>query len=149
MGTRSTITFKNKCGNKETTYVTIYQQYDGYIDGVGHDLARWLLKKKIVNGFRYADDDMSDTANGLGCLAAQFIHDFKVEIGGLYITTNDDREDYNYFVLLDNSKLLETYDHVVVKANDCITITVTNFDEEKPIFVGTPSELLKFKEEEE
>lgn len=50
MGTRSTTTFVSKYGNENTTLVKIYQQFDGYIDGVGHSLADWLLHKRMING---------------------------------------------------------------------------------------------------
>lgn len=86
MGTRSTIKFYEE-GSK-TPILSVYQQYDGYIDGVGHDLAKWLKNKKIVNGY----------ANGMGCLAAQFVADHKTEIGGFYITNSKDEQEYNYKV---------------------------------------------------
>lgn len=139
MGTRSIITFASN-GN---TLVSIYQQYDGYIEnGVGHKLAEWLAEKVMVNGF--TPNDMRDTTklNGAGCLVAQFIKDFKNEIGNLYIIKpNSTGEDYNYKVDIDDTS--------VGNVNDLVTITVTRFDEEEPIFVGKPSELLTFKEPED
>ncbi len=51
MGTRSTITFYEKRGTELIPYVNIYQQYDGYLEGVGEDLCKWLKNKIIVNGF--------------------------------------------------------------------------------------------------
>ena len=138
MGTRSTITFiaGNEYGN--IPLVKIYQQYDGYIKGVGYELANWLLKKNIVNGFNERNDI---DANGIGCLAAQFIRDFKKEIGGLYVIPNDpdDCEDYNYEVVLNDLK--------TGKTDDLTTIIVKRWDDEDPIFVGKPSVLLKFEED--
>lgn len=46
MGTRSTTKFISKRGEKLTPLVNIYQQFDGYVDGVGHDLANFLKSKK-------------------------------------------------------------------------------------------------------
>lgn len=143
MGTRSTIMFVQQWTGKnneiyQKPLVNIYQQYDGYINGVGYDLARWLLSKKICNGFNSETD--KSYANGVGCLAAQFVRDFKNEIGGLYVTPMEDTENYNYKVIVDESK--------VGDLNYVSTITVTRFDDEEPIFVGTPSELLNFNEEE-
>ena len=50
MGTRSTITFIEKWNEEVTPITTVYQQYDGYLDGVGYTLAKWLSGKVIING---------------------------------------------------------------------------------------------------
>lgn len=130
MGTRSVTTFTEKYGDSEYPLVAIYQQYDGYIDGVGHDIARWLLGKRIINGFVPGDND--------GTTTKQFIRDHKLDVGGLYITGIGSTEDYNYKIIIDGGK--------IGNANDVMKIEVTrsaNFD---PIFVGTPQELLDFEE---
>jgi len=139
MGTRSTIIFSAGNEYEYIPLVKIYQQYDGYIKGVGYELANWLLKKNIVNGFSERNDT---DANGVGCLTAQFIRDFKKEIGGLYIIPNDpdDFQDYNYEVVLNDLK--------TGNADDLTTIIVKRWDDEDPIFVGKPSELLKFEEKD-
>ena len=137
MGTRSTITFTARYEDGDVSLVKIYQQYDGYIKGVGYELAEWLNKKKIVNGITYGEDN-TNCANGLGCLAAQFIKEFKKDIGGLYITEMSDTEDYNYNVIVDEYK--------TGNLDDFTIISITNWDNEEPIFVGKPSELLEFKE---
>ena len=140
MGTRSVTTFTEKYDDKEEyPLVAIYQQYDGYISGVGHDIARWLLGKRIINGIGLGDSD-GTTANGAGCLAAQFIKEHKLDVGGLYITGIGHTEDYNYNIIVDESK--------VGKANDVMKIVVTEFDSSEPIFIGTPQELLDFEEGE-
>lgn len=132
MGTRSTIKFVEKYNNEERPLVNIYQQCDGYIDGVGYELARWLLGKTIINGFNTNKYTMLDYANGPCCLAAQFIKHFKTDIGGLYIVPMDNCQDYNYKVVIDNK--------------DRITISVTHWDETEPFFIGTPESLLVYKE---
>lgn len=91
MGTRSTIHFQED----GETVATIYQQFDGYPDGVGLELANFLKGITIVNGIRGSDKRL---ANGVGCLAAQFIADHKDGPGGLYITHPDDSQEYNYMV---------------------------------------------------
>lgn len=48
MGTRSTITFYEKRDDKHIPYVSIYQCFDGYLEGVGKDLCMWLKNKIIV-----------------------------------------------------------------------------------------------------
>ena len=139
MGTRSVTTFTEKYDDKEYPLVAIYQQYDGYISGIGHNIARWLLGKRIINGIGFEDKD-GTTANGAGCLAAQFIKEHKLNVGGFYITEIGNTEDYNYKIIVDGTK--------IGNANDVIKIVVTNFDDTEPIFVGTPQELLDFKEGE-
>lgn len=140
MGTRSTMKFIRKENNKLTPLVSIYRQYDGYIDGVGHELAKWLLDKNIVNGFGISAD-ITKLANGFGCLIAQYIRDFKTEPGYLYITDMDNKEEYNYEVIFDDDK----YFRGIHNVDDLITIKVDSH----PNFKGTPSELLSFKESEE
>ena len=73
MGTRSTITFYEKRDDKHIPYVSIYQCFDGYLEGVGKDLCMWLKNKIIVNGISL--NDKRDIANGIGCLIAKYIRD--------------------------------------------------------------------------
>ena len=117
MGTRSTIAFIDKRVTKDGKVYTdelvrIYQQYDGYPSGVGLKLANWLKDKKIVNGFGYGETAENGYCNGVGCMSAQFIHDFKDGIGNLYITDHDDSEDYDYKVIVTNDSTitLEVYE---------------------------------------
>lgn len=139
MGTRSTIKFIRKRKNELTPLVSIYQQYDGYIEGVGYDLANYLKSKKIINGISYGQNN-DEYANGFDCLIAQFIRDFKKEVGGFYITDFDDVEEYNYKVVFDEDKY---FSGDYGTTDDLITIKVDT------IFEGTPSELLEFKEVED
>lgn len=138
MGTRSTQLFVEKNNKKETPLVNIYTQYDGYIDGVGYQLAEFLLSKEIVNGIPYGVNT-SNFANGFGCLVASYIASIKEEVGNVYITSLDDRQEYNYKIIFDNDKYFDSdYESV----NDLITIEVNS----SPNFKGTPEELLKFEE---
>lgn len=142
MGTRSVITFVEKYNDKETPLVSVYQQFDGYLTGVGTELCEWLLKKKIVNGLGLGDEKLSEIANGFGCLTAQFIRDFKTRPGYLYIYPLDhDSQDFNYKVIFNMNKYFE--DDFLL--NELLTIEVDNFGE-KPFFTGTPSELKAFIE---
>lgn len=101
MGTRSMVHFQEQLSDKHdpVTYLSVYQQYDGYIEGVGQDLAQFLVTGKLVNGIP-CGDDINVYFNGLGCLAAQFVSEFKNGAGNLYIEQPNDslREEYNYFV---------------------------------------------------
>lgn len=125
MGTRSTVKFYDH--NDEDPILSVYQQWDGYIEGVGHDLANWLKDKKVING--YSVQTMEEGfANGAGCLAAQYVSAHKKGIGGFYLTHADNEQEYNYRVRVLGDK-------IVVEVDD--------------IFKGTAEELLSFKEEEE
>jgi hypothetical protein len=140
MGTRSTITFIERVNAGDSIVAQVYQQYDGYLEGVGKSLAEWLMPKIMVNGI---PDYEHDYANGIGDLAAQFVHDFKNRIGYLYLYSPDwDAEewcDYNYKVIQTINKNSYTGN-----ADDVLTIIVTNWNNEEPFFVGKPSELLEY-----
>lgn len=138
MGTRSTITFIERVNAGDSIVAQVYQQYDGYLGGVGKSLAEWLMPKIMVNGI---PDYEHDYANGMPDLAAQFVHDFKGGIGNLYLYSPDyDAEewcDYNYKVIYrcNNNG----------NADDVLIIEVSSWKEE-PFFVGKPSELLEYIE---
>ena len=53
---------------------------------------------------------METHANGIGCLAAQFVREFKRGIGGLYITNKSDTQSYNYRVFLDKDRIIMAMD---------------------------------------
>lgn len=129
MGTRSTIKFleddRNLCN--------IYQQYDGYPSSVGLELAEFLNGMEIINGFGMSDN--TGKANGLGCLSAQFVAKIKTNIGGVYMTSADDEQEYNYIVSLKRHPKHE------------LTITVYSYNEH--LFEGTKEEFLEFCKESE
>ena len=129
MGTSATIRFKYEGDNP--ILVNVFHHYDGYIEGVGHDLADFLLSKKIVNGI--TDFDNKDKiANGFSCLIAQYISNVKEGPGDVYIYPQYFKGDYNYDVVYNGCK------------NE-IYIKVTHYD--KVLFEGSPKELLEYKEE--
>ena len=149
MGTRSTITFCEKVDNKIIPYVNIYQQYDGYLEGVGKDLCTWLSKMTILNGYTLYDKYNDNVANGVGCLVAQYIRNIKPHIGDTYIIPIDSSQeyiDYNYKIIFDVDN------KEPCNAAEVATIMVNNWGKDN-FFTGTPKELLiyidKKKEEEE
>jgi hypothetical protein len=123
MGTRSTIKFYAGDSN----ICSIYNQFDGYIEGFGYGLAKWLKTKTMINGINDNIHNLKEHANGMGCLAAQFVATFKDELGGLYMTSQDNQQEFNYEVRYIDGQFQ-------IKVGD--------------IFTGTPQELLDFKEEE-
>lgn len=141
MGTRSTITFYQKTNGKILPLVNIYQQYDGYLEGVGKDLCEWLKNKIIVNGI--SPFDVGDIANGVGCLVAQFIKDKKDRVGNLYINPigeGQDYCDYNYSVVIEDA-------YSKRKVKDITTIEVNSWGKE-PFFKGSIQELLDYIEKQ-
>jgi hypothetical protein len=89
MGTRSTTNILDENGNR---LLCIYQQFDGYIEGgVGEKLIRLLEGRIVVNGYTMEDKE-NRNFNGMSCLAAEVVAQFKDGIGGAYIQALD--EDY-------------------------------------------------------
>jgi hypothetical protein len=124
MSTRSTVKFYSEF-EIDKPLACVYHHFDGYIDGVGYDLANFLKSKTMINGIN--NQTIEDGfANGMGCLAAQYIKENKIKIGSCYLTTTDDSQDYNYEVRFIDGKF---------------NIKVDNFN-------GTPDELLNCKEPE-
>lgn len=128
MGTRSTVKFYSEYEPNAAPLVCIYQQFDGYISGVGHELANFLKDKTVINGIGAGQEDMSKFANGMGCLAAQFIAAHKTEIGGLYISEPNDEQEYNYEVRLINGKLRIKVDRFEGSPEDLLEYTESNKD---------------------
>ena len=128
MGTRSTVKFYDE---SDEPILCVYQQYDGYISGVGHDLAKFLKGKKIVNGIGSGQTMEKGFANGIECLAAQYVAERKRRIGGFYLTNRDDKEEFNYEVRFIDSKFI---------------INVDGFEGSPDGFKGSPEELLEITE---
>lgn len=124
MGTRSITKVQNEAGE---TVCAMYRHFDGYIDGHGHELARFLIDGgPVVNGLL----DSKPQFNGAGCLAAQMVAHFKKEPGGIYLyPTSAEDEEYTYIV--------------EARTREDIKITVRN---RREIFRGTATELLNFEE---
>ena len=97
MGTRS-LTFVYE---GEMPIINMYRQYDGYPTGHGQELADFLLSGELVNGY---SEKQSVQFNGMGCLAAQMIANFKNSVGGFYIYSVDSTDcwqEYEYHVYED------------------------------------------------
>lgn len=82
MGTRSLTRFIEVVENKKNPITCIYRQYDGYPSGHGKELAEFLMSGTMVNGYGSSEERQF---NGIGCLAAQFIAEFKKGVGNIYI----------------------------------------------------------------
>lgn len=98
MGTRSLVHFCDS-DHRENIICTVYQQFDGMPtkEGVGGQIAKLLKEMNLVNGFQSEGKE----ANGMGCLAAQYISANKNGVGNLYVyPTNSHNvgEEYEYYI---------------------------------------------------
>ena len=136
MSTRSLVRFATReegvsfSKHPERVEVQVYKHFDGYPSGHPVDLAEFLKDFKIVNGIPYPEPE-GRTANGLGCLAAQYVAAFKMAPGDLYIENPDSKHgdiEYITYVWGDDGKgiwmsIFDTY------SDECI-------------FVGKPEALI-------
>lgn len=112
MGTRSlTFVYDGK-----TPVVCMYRQFDGYPSGHGAELSEFLDQfEAITNGI--AVGETRKTANGMGCLAAQLVANFKTEVGGFYLyptNTKDAGQEYEYHIFQDKIVVVEKYDGTII-----------------------------------
>jgi len=93
--------------------VVLYKHFDGYPSGFGYDLYRFLKDMRIVNGIPESRYSLSFAANGMGCLAAQIVAQFKDCIGDLYIVSKPIEDvEYEYFLFFeDNELILSVYNN--------------------------------------
>ena len=142
MGTRSLTTFvetyKDNSGKKvKNEIVTMYRQYDGYMEGHGKDLANFLAGGKLVSGIGMDDKVVF---NGMGCLSAQVVAHFKDGAGGFYLqrANKNSGEEYRYKVIgdFDTKEItIEVFEVGYVNAKgDYVNKT-------KKIFSGSPKQL--------
>ena len=114
MGTRS-LTFVYE---GEKPIVNMYRQFDGYPSGHGVELAEFLTSfDAITNGISLGEN--RKTANGMGCLAAQMIVNFKNGVGGFYIYSVDSTDcwqDYEYHVY-ENKVVVKNPSEVIFEGN--------------------------------
>ena len=116
--------------HKETQKILcMYRQYDGYMDGHGHDLAHFLEDFNIVNGLGLRDDKIR-VANGMGCLAAQLIAHFKDSPGNIYIYHPDAKD------------CGEEYTYTIYQKKGKIFIRAYNVWNKEIIFDGSPEDML-------
>lgn len=99
MGTRClTYIFGDK-----TPLLCFYRQYDGYPQGHGVELGKFISSIKVVNGYQH-DMTAGEYANGPGCFAAQVLSHFKNEagLGGIYVQppvlNADSGQEYEYHI---------------------------------------------------
>ena len=140
MGTRS-LTFVY---DDEKPIINMYRQYDGYPTGHGAELAEFLAPFTMVNGISTVET--RKVANGMGCLAAQLVANFKSEAGGFYLyptSAVDCGQDYEYHVYHNGSEGLR----VSITNRGCNFFGLTQSDTDEKIFDGTVAEFTEFCKE--
>ncbi len=135
MGTRSLTRFIEVVDGTEKPITCVYRQYDGYPSGHGKELADFLSSGTMVNGYGQSDQRQF---NGIGCLAAQFIAEFKNGVGNIYIYEPNAIDCGEEFIYEIRYKFPES---LFGKANDdCLTLTCIDVYAEKTIFEGNPKD---------
>jgi hypothetical protein len=135
MGTRA-LTFVY---DGERPIINLYRQYDGYPSGHGAELAEFLDGFTVVNGF---GEKRSKLANGMGCLAAQLVANFKTEVGQFYLHSPNEKDcgqDYEYHVYQKDREL-----RVRVTDRGYNMFGLTMSDTNGSIFDGTVAEFKLF-----
>ena len=135
MGTRA-LTFVY---DGERPIINLYRQYDGYPSGHGAELAEFLDGFTVVNGF---GEKRSKLANGMGCLAAQLVANFKTEVGQFYLHSPNEKDcgqDYEYHVYQKDREL-----RVRVTDRGYNMFGLTMSDTNDSIFDGTVAEFKLF-----
>ena len=131
MGTRSLTFVYEKYGDKQLPIINMYRQMDGYPSGHGAELAEFLSGFNIVNG--YNSDTPTKSANGMGCLAAQLVANFKKGIGQFRLEPAEARDcgqDYEY--------------HISENGNGILNVSIFDSYREENIFDGSVAELVDF-----
>jgi hypothetical protein len=123
MGTRS-LTYVYD--DENTPVVCMYRQYDGYPSGHGAELAEFLGSfEAITNGISGGEE--RKTANGMCCLAAQLVAEFKTEVGGVYLmpckVKQDCGQDYEYHVFDGDRVVIKDYNYKVLFDGSCKEFT--------------------------
>jgi len=130
MGTRSLTFVYEKYGDKQMPIINMYRQFDGYPSGHGAELAEFLNGFRIVNGY---SGNPVKTANGMSCLSAQLVANFKKGIGQFYLHPTDSRDcgqDYEY--------------HITQSENASLNVSIFDTYREENIFDGSVTELVDF-----
>ena len=154
MGTRS-LTFvydshKNEAGERVyTPIINLYRQYDGYPSGHGAELVEFLKQFTLTNGIPVGrGESKTRTANGMGCLAAQLVSNFKgSDAGQFYLYPTDAKEcgqDYEYHIYANGPTF-----RVKVVNKGCNMFGLTMSDTNEVIFDGILAKAEDFCKEKE
>jgi hypothetical protein len=107
MGTRSLTRIYDENGEQ---IINMYRQFDGYPTGHGQELSEFLNSGKMVNGIPVGKP--GHVFNGMGCLAAQVVSNFKSEAGGFYlypVSATDCGQEYEYHIYEDRVEVYDSF----------------------------------------
>ena len=147
MGTRA-LTFLYEVSSSIKTaerIINMYRQYDGYPTGHGAELAEFLSGGTMTNGVRIGASERF--FNGMGCLAAQLVANFKQDAGGFYlypVTAENCGQDYEYHIFNIDGELI-----IKVFNCGCNFFGMTQDETYEPIFEGNLVEFTEFCKEKE
>jgi len=150
MGTRSlTFVYEEAFneGDQPEAIINMYRQYDGYPSGHGDELARFLAQFELVDGIPVGVEHEKKYANGMACLAAQLVADFKTEAGGIYlypVSAKECGQDYEYHIYSKDRKF-----RISVTDRGCNMFGLTMSDKNDVLFDGDLSEFVEFCTEKE
>jgi len=150
MGTRSlTFVYEEAFnpGDKPEVIINMYRQYDGYPTGHGAELAEFLSQFELVNGIPVGEAHEKKYANGMACLAAQLVADFKTEAGGIYlypVSAKECGQDYEYHIYSKDRKF-----RIAVTDRGCNLFGLTMSDRNDVLFDGDLTEFVEFCREKE
>lgn len=144
MGTRSI----TRVYDGEDEIACIYRQFDGYLAGHGHQVAKFLASRKFVNGI--PGGDTNQYFNGMGCFAAALVWELKRGeynkggAGNVYLTRygdGDHGQEYEYIIRGGSDR---------GAINDLVPIVVEVWskyrqkNEDEPWFKGSIAEFVEF-----
>lgn len=138
MGTRA-LTFVYDGNIGESAIINMYRQYDGYPEGHGAELAEFLSRGRLVNGLTGKNQTVF---NGMGCLAAQLVSNFKDGAGQFYlypVTAVDCGQDYEYHVYQLNNEV-----RVRIQNRGFNMFGLTMDDTNEALFDGNCTEFFNF-----
>lgn len=118
MGTRSlTYVYDGKRADMGKPMVCMYRQFDGFPGVHGLELAKFLNSGSMVEGY---SDSNAKEFNGMGCLAAQLIANFKRGVGSFYLvapTLNQNSwQEYEYHIWEDKVRISNP-DDIIFEGN--------------------------------
>ena len=133
MGTRSLVHFYNEPfeDREEKIITSIYRQMDGYYDGRGIELATFLSRITLVDGITMGQGPGTH-ANGMGCLAAQWIEFEKDNrIGNVYL---------NEPQLASKDDIFIEYEYEVRAVDGELELTTRGHEDSDLPFKGSPAD---------
>ncbi len=149
MGTRS-LTFVYD--EQKKPIINMYRQFDGYPSGHGAELAEFLSAGRLVNGLAVTKTVEEVVFNGMGCLAASLVANFKKSPGGFYVYSvdaTDCGQDYEYHIYNESGELSGSRFRIKVFNCGCNFFGMTQDDTYEPIFDGFLPEFIEFCKEKE